>query len=35
MAEVHIFGQLESADDFPDNRLSCRWTLRLSKLVLN
>uniref|UniRef100_A0A915ERN0 B9 domain-containing protein 2 n=1 Tax=Ditylenchus dipsaci TaxID=166011 RepID=A0A915ERN0_9BILA len=30
MAEVHIFGQIESAESFPDNRLSCRWTLRLA-----
>lgn len=35
MAEVFIFGQIESADEFPDNRLSCRWTLRTGKFKKN
>uniref|UniRef100_A0A914DKI1 B9 domain-containing protein 2 n=1 Tax=Acrobeloides nanus TaxID=290746 RepID=A0A914DKI1_9BILA len=29
MAEVHIIGQIESAQDFPDNRLCCRWSLQI------
>jgi len=29
MAEVHIIGQIESAFDFPDSRLCCRWNLQL------
>jgi len=28
-AEVHIIGQIESAEGFPDNRLSCRWILHI------
>jgi hypothetical protein len=29
MAEVHIIGQIESARDFPDARLSCHWQLQI------
>ncbi|KAI6203390.1 hypothetical protein M3Y94_00550500 [Aphelenchoides besseyi] len=31
MAEVHVFGQIESAYDFPDNRLFCRWNLHIGR----
>ncbi|CAD5206952.1 unnamed protein product [Bursaphelenchus okinawaensis] len=29
MAELHIIGQIESAEGFVDNRLSCRWIVYL------
>lgn len=32
MAEVYISGEIESAESFGDNRLSCYWRLQIGGL---